>query len=69
MADDELEIEITSCGKVTLRTIGIRGARCLDHAEMFARILGREESRTITAEYYEESTETYQEIAARECRD
>ena len=42
---EELEIEIGPSGKVTARTIGIKGPRCLDVAELLARIVGREESR------------------------
>jgi hypothetical protein len=51
---EELEIEISPSGKVTARTIGIKGRRCLDLAEFLARIVGREESRQLTREYYEE---------------
>jgi hypothetical protein len=53
MAQEELEISIDSQGRVTVHTIGIKGARCLDYAEALARILGREESRQLTSEYYE----------------
>ncbi len=53
MAREELEIEIGPSGKVTARTIGIKGPRCLDLAEFLARIVGREESRELTREYYE----------------
>lgn len=53
MAQEELEIEISPTGKVTVRTIGIKGSRCLDYAELLARIVGHEESRELTAEYYE----------------
>jgi hypothetical protein len=53
MAKEELEIEISPAGKVTARTIGIKGPRCLDLADLLARIVGREESRTLTNEYYE----------------
>ena len=38
---------------MTVRTIGIKGTRCLDIAEAVARIVGREESRQLTDEYYE----------------
>jgi DUF2997 family protein len=51
--DEEIEIEISAQGKVTVRTKGIKGPRCLDVAELFARIVGREESRQLTSEYYE----------------
>lgn len=53
MAKEELEIEISPTGKVTARTIGIKGPRCLDLADLLARLVGREESRTLTNEYYE----------------
>ncbi len=53
MAKEELEIEIGPSGKVTARTIGVKGPRCLDLADLLARIVGREESRTLTNEYYE----------------
>ena len=60
MAREELEIEISPSGKVTARTIGIKGARCLNVADFLARIVGREESRQLTSEYYE-ATEQVQE--------
>jgi hypothetical protein len=53
MPNEELEIEIGPSGKVTARTIGVKGPRCLDLAEFLARIVGREESRQLTSEYYE----------------
>ena len=53
MAKEELEIEISPSGKVTARTVGIKGPRCLDLADLLARIVGQEESRTLTNEYYE----------------
>ena len=60
MAKEELEIEIGPSGKVTARTIGIKGPRCLDLADLLARIVGREESRKLTREYYE-ATERVQD--------
>ena len=53
MAQEELEIEIAPDGKVTARTRGIKGKACMDWADLVARIVGREESREKTAEYYE----------------
>ena len=53
MDHEELEIEIGADGQVTVRTIGIKGTRCLDIAEAVARIVGREVSRQLTDEYYE----------------
>jgi hypothetical protein len=65
MAQEEFEIEISPTGKVTVRTIGIKGPRCLDYADLFAQILGQEESRELTSEYYEESIEVRQQIDVR----
>lgn len=62
MAKEELEIEIGPTGKVVVRTIGIKGARCLDVAEFVARIIGQEESRQLTSEYYEAQVEVQQHV-------
>jgi len=53
MAQEELEIEISPEGKVTMRTHGIKGPVCMDYADLVAQIIGREESRQKTSEYYE----------------
>jgi streptomycin 6-kinase len=55
MGQEELEIEIDASGKVTVRTKGIKGEACLDYADLFVQLLGREESRQLTHEYYEEA--------------
>jgi hypothetical protein len=57
MAREEFEIEISPTGKVTVRTVGIKGPACLDFADLFAQIIGKEESRQLTSEYYETSAE------------
>jgi Protein of unknown function (DUF2997) len=54
MGDEELDIEIDAAGKVTVRTKGIKGEACLDVVEAIARLIGREESRALTPEYYEQ---------------
>jgi hypothetical protein len=51
---EEIEIEIDAAGKVTIRTKGIKGAACLDAVEALVKLLGREESRELTAEYHEQ---------------
>jgi hypothetical protein len=51
---EEIEIEIDAAGKVTIRTHGIKGASCLDAVEALVKLLGREESRELTGEYYEQ---------------
>ncbi len=57
MAKEEFEIEVDRNGVVTIRTIGIKGPACIDAAELLAQIIGREESRQLTQEYYEQSGE------------
>jgi len=66
MAREEIEIEISPTGKVTARTIGVKGPRCLDLAELLARIVGREETRTLTSEYYEAEEHVQRHIEVRE---
>jgi len=53
MAREEFEIEVTRDGKVLIKTIGIKGPRCVDAAEALVRLIGREEARELTGEYYE----------------
>ena len=62
MAQEELEIEISPDGKVTVHTKGIKGARCLDVAEIIARVVGREDSRRMTSEYYESPVEVHDQV-------
>ncbi len=68
MAREELEIEISPSGKVTARTIGIKGARCLDLAEFLAKIVGRVESRELTSEYYEATEQVQEHIDVKQRR-
>lgn len=68
MAHEEFEIQISPEGKVTVKTKGIKGARCLDYAEMFAQIIGREESRELTSEYYEQSSEIHEQTQLKQRR-
>lgn len=62
-----MEIEISASGKVTVRTIGIKGGKCIDAAEFIAKIVGQEESRELTREYYEaeQHVEQHQQIRHR----
>ena len=68
MAQEEIEIEISREGKVTVRTIGIKGPQCLDAAGRFAQILGREESRQLTQEYYESQQQTQHHVDVKRHR-
>jgi hypothetical protein len=49
----EFEIQIDDSGKVTVHTKGAKGETCHDWADIFVQLLGREQSRTLTSEYYE----------------
>jgi hypothetical protein len=54
----ELEIEISETGQVTVRPKGIKGKECIHWAELLAQIVGKEEARQFTSEYYEAQQET-----------
>ncbi len=65
MAAEEFEIEIGPDGKVVVRTIGIKGPRCVDVAEAIAQIVGREESRRLTEEYHEAGIQAHAQVEQR----
>jgi hypothetical protein len=66
MAREELEIEISPSGKVTARTIGMKGPGCIDLADFLARIVGREESRELTHEYYEAAEQVREHVDVKQ---
>lgn len=68
MADRELLIEISPEGKVTVRTMGIKGPACMEYADLFARVLGRVEEREKTGEYYEAAEVIQRRIDVRQQR-
>lgn len=53
MAEQELEITISPEGKVTVRTHGIKGDACMAYADLLVQIVGREEERQKTEEFYQ----------------
>jgi hypothetical protein len=65
MDDEEIEIEIGADGRVVIRTIGIKGPRCLDVVEAIARIVGRVESTQLTDEYYEAGIQAQAHVEQR----
>ena len=65
---EELEIEISADGKVTVRTNGIKGPACMDLADAFVQLLGVEEERIKTSEYYESQTTTQQNVQQKQQR-
>jgi len=66
MAKEEFEIELDRDGKVTIKTIGIKGPRCVDAAEALALLIGREEARQLTGEYYEVDQEVSGQVDIRQ---
>lgn len=52
MATPEFDITIGKDGKVTVTVHGVSGTRCLELADALREIVGREESRKLTPEYY-----------------
>jgi hypothetical protein len=66
MAREELEIEISPSGKVTARTIGVKGPRCIDLADFLVRIVGRVESRELTSEYYEAEEKVQEHVDVKQ---
>jgi hypothetical protein len=53
----EFEIQIDQSGKVSVHTKGAKGDACHDWADIFVQLLGREESRKLTSEFYESTNQ------------
>jgi len=53
MDTHDLEIEIDKHGKVRVHIKGVKGKGCLEYAQLLAGIVGKEEGKELTAEYYE----------------
>ena len=66
MAKEEFEIEISPTGKVTVRTIGIKGPQCVEATKQFVQLLGLEETRELTSEYHEAEVNTYEQNTVHE---
>ena len=57
MSKEEFEIEIRPNGEVSITTVGIKGAACVEAAKQFLEMIhGKEVETTRTAEYYETET-------------
>lgn len=52
MGKPEFDITIGKDGKVRIKVHGVSGKECTDLADMLRRIVGKEESRQLTGEYY-----------------
>ncbi len=53
MPQRELEITIAPDGRVELHIKGFKGKSCLEVARLFENIVGEEQSRSQTQEFYE----------------
>jgi len=62
MNNEELEIVISPTGQITVKTKGIKGKACLDVTNAIVALLGRESSRELTAEFYENQVEVRSEV-------
>ena len=57
MRKPEFEIVISKDGTVTVEVLGVKGPRCLEYADLIKEIVGREEERRLTADYYAPDSE------------
>lgn len=53
MEAHDLEIVIGKDGKVRVKTSGAKGKSCLEYIKLVERIVGKAESKEMTAEFYE----------------
>jgi hypothetical protein len=59
---EELEIEISPDGRITVRVKGVPGKECLEASRFLEEALGRRVTRELTPEYYQEQEESEEEI-------
>jgi hypothetical protein len=52
MSQPEFDITIGKDGKVRVKVSGVSGQECIELTDMLRDIIGREESRELTSEYY-----------------
>ena len=65
---EELEIEIDPTGKVSMRTKGVKGPVCMKYADLLAQLVGREESRERTSEFYEAEEHVHRHVDVKQHR-
>ena len=54
----KLKIKLLPNGEIEMETLGIKGKKCLDYAEIIKKMVGGTITKTeITQEYYETDTE------------
>ena len=53
MERPEFDITISNKGKLKVHIKGVKGNRCIELADLIRDIVGKEDSRELTADYYE----------------
>lgn len=59
MRTPEFDITIDSNGKMTVHIQGVPGKGCLDFANLLKELVGPEESRRLTSDYYKSEGEVH----------
>lgn len=65
MKKPKFDITIGKDGKVTVKVHGVSGSKCIELTDMVKEIVGREESRRITDEYYGGGGEVRYDVQAQ----
>jgi hypothetical protein len=55
MERPEFDITITKAGKLKVHIKGVKGTRCTEMADLIKQIVGKEDERHLTSEYYEQA--------------
>ena len=66
MGRPEFEIVISKTGKVTVEIKGVKGPRCLDYADLIKEIVGHEDRRHLTTEYYAPDAQVRIDVQAKD---
>jgi len=66
MRKPEFEIIISKTGKVTVEVKGVKGPRCLEYADLIKEIVGREEERQLTTDYYAPDADVRIDVQAKD---
>ncbi len=66
MDHPEFDIRISGTGAVTVEVKGTSGVRCLALADLLAEIVGQEQERRLTSEYFTPDTKVRLDVHARD---
>ena len=68
MGQTEFDITIGKDGKLKLHIKGAKGPKCLALADLVRDIIGKEDSRELTSEYYDREGDVRMNVEARSKR-